>query len=110
MAEIKTIDMSNDKIEVKLSVNRDEYKILKHHMTDLAILPKGADCLKYQLTTGKLGNSNRIMLPKKMLENFNIRSLDKKVPTNIFIIEDDAYLLIKIKKSEFGIPKFVEDG
>jgi hypothetical protein len=109
MAEIKTIDMTNSKIDVKLSISRDEYKILKHHMTDLVILPCGSESLVHRLTTGKLGNSNRIMLPKKLLESFRIRSLDKKVPTNIFIIDDDAYLLIKIKKSEFGIPKFEEE-
>jgi hypothetical protein len=108
MAEIKTIDMTNSRIDVKLSINRDEYKILKHHMTDLVILPCGAESLSYRLTTGKLGNSNRIMLPKKVLESFRVRLVDKKVPANIFIIDDDAYLLIKIKRSEFGIPKFEE--
>ncbi len=109
MAEIKTIDMDNGKIEVKLSVNQDEYKILKHHMTDIIILPCGNESLIHRLTTGKLGNSNRIMLPKKLLELFNVKTIDKKVPTNIFIVDDDAYLLIKIKKSEFGIPKFKEE-
>ena len=109
MAEIKTIDMNNRKIEVKLSVNRDEYKILKHHMTDIVILPCGSESLTHRLTTGKLGNSNRIMLPKKIMESFSVKSLDKKVPANIFIIDDDAYLLIKIKKSEFGIPRFEEE-
>ena len=109
MAEIKTIDMNNSKIEVKLSVNQDEYKILKHHMTDIVILPCGSESLTHRLTTGKLGNSNRIMLPKKIMESFGVKSLDKKVPANIFIIDDDAYLLIKIKKSEFGIPRFEEE-
>jgi hypothetical protein len=109
MAEIKTIDMTNSRIDVKLSISRDEYKILKHHMTDLVILPCGRESLVHRLTTGKLGNSNRIMLPKKLMESFRIKALDKKVPTNIFIIDDDAYLLIKIKKSEFGIPKFEEE-
>ncbi len=109
MAEIKTIDMSNGAIEVKFSISQGEYKILKHHMTDLIILPKGSEALTCRLTTGKLGNSNRIMLPKKILGSFSINSLDRKVPANIFIIDDDAYLLVKIKKSEFGIPKFGEE-
>ncbi len=109
MAEIKTIDMNDNKIELKLIITEEEYKILKHHMTDLIIFPSGSDTLKYMLTTGKLGNSNRVMLPKKVLESFGIRTLEKKVPTNIFLVNDNAYLLIKIKKSEFGIPKFEED-
>ena len=109
MADIKSIDMDGGKIELKLSITAEEYKILKHSMTDLVVLPCGRESLKYLLTTGRLGNSNRIMLPKKMLEMFQISVLDKKVPTNIFIVDDNAYLLIKIKKSEFGIPKFEED-
>ncbi len=109
MAEIKSIDMENGKIEVKLSITPEEYKILKHHMTDLVVFPSHKDSMKHLLTTGRLGNSNRIMLPKKVLESYGIFSLDKKVPTNIFIVNDDAYLLIRIKKSEFGIPKFEED-
>jgi hypothetical protein len=109
MAEIKTIDMNNGTIEVKFSISRGEYKILKHHMTDLIILPKSNEALIYRLTTGKLGNSNRIMLPKKVLGSFSINTLERKVPANIFVIDDDAYLLVKIKKSEFGIPKFEEE-
>ena len=109
MAEIKNIDMRNGDIEISLSMNKDEYKALRHHMSDIIILPRGKDSLTHELTTGKLGNSNRIMIPKKMLESFKIKQMDKKVPSSIFIINGDAYLLVKIKKSEFGVPKFGED-
>jgi hypothetical protein len=105
MAEIKSIDV-NDKIEIKLTINRDEYKILKHHVTDLVVLPGGKESLTYTLTTGKLGNSNRIMLPKKVLSAFEVGGLDKRVPAKIFKIDGDSFLLIKIKRSELGIPKF----
>ena len=109
MAEIKNIDVYDGKIDIKLSITKDEYKILKHHTADLVILPcSGKDSLVQKLTTGKLGNSNRIMLPKKLLKSFDIKEMDKKVPSNIFIIDDDAFLLIKIKKSKVGIPKFKE--
>ena len=106
MAEIKNIDMRNGGIEISLSMSREEYRILKHHMTNLIILPSGKESLTYELTTGKLGNSNRIMVPKKMLDSFQIRQMNKKVPSNIFIMNDDAYLLVRIKKSELGIPNF----
>ncbi|MBU4246535.1 MAG: hypothetical protein ABIF85_01580 [Nanoarchaeota archaeon] len=109
MAEIKSMDMHDGKIEIKLSISNDEYRILKHHMSNLTIFPCEKDTLTYSLTTGKLGNSNRVMLPKKFLESFNIKELDKKVPSNIFVLNGDAYLLIKIKSSKAGIPTFKED-
>ena len=109
MAEIQNIDICDGKIDIKLSINKEEYRLLKHQMADLIILPCGKDSLVYSLTTGKLGNSNRIMLPKKVLNQFKIGILDKKVPSNIFVMDGDAYLLIKIKKSDMGIPKFSEE-
>lgn len=108
MAEIKCIDMHGGKMEIKLSISKDEYRLLKHNMSDLTILPCGKDALIYSLTTGKLGNSNRVMLPKKILESFEIHELDKHVPANIFILNGDALLLMKIKKSKLGIPDFKE--
>ncbi len=109
MAEMKGIDMHDGEVEIKLSINRSEYKILKHHMTDIILLPCGKDSLIHHLTTGKLGNSNRIMLPKKIMGQFGIEKMEKKAPSNIFILNGDAFLLIKIKKSELGIPKFKEE-
>ncbi len=109
MAEIKGINMHDGGIEIKLSINMAEYKILKDHVTDILLLPCGKDSLTYSLTTGKLGNSNRIMLPKKILGKFGIEMMEKKVPSNIFALDGDAFLLIKIKSSRLGIPKFEED-
>ncbi len=109
MAGIKGVDVHDGEIEIKLSVHSGEYKILKNHTTDLIVLPCGRKALTHRLTTGKLGNSNRIMMPKRILKEFGIGKIDKKVPANIFIIDGDAFLLIKLKKSELGIPKFEED-
>jgi hypothetical protein len=109
MAEIKSIDMNGSQIQLKIAVSLEEYSLLRYHTSDILVLPAGKDAMFNTLTTGKLGNSNRIMLPKKIMEAFSVSSLDKKVPMNIFNINDNAYLLIKIKKSEFGIPKFSEE-
>ena len=108
MAELKSIDMHDGGIEIRLSINKDEYKILKHHLTDLIIIPCGKEALARELTTGKLGNSNRMMIPKKMLESFKIKELDKKVPSNIFILDGNAFLLAKISRCKLGIPNFAE--
>lgn len=109
MAEVKSIDVHGDIIDVKLSISKEEYKILQHHTEGIVILPSGKGSLIQNLTTGKLGNSNRVMLPKKLLESFNIVELDKKVPSNIFKFNNDAFLLIKIQSSRIGIPRFKED-
>jgi len=108
MAEIRNIEMQSGGIEMKLSISAEEYRILEHHLTDLLVVPCGKDTLTHSLTTGKLGNSNRVMLPKKMLEYFKIDVLEKKVSSNIFVLNDSAFLLIKLKESDFGIPKFRE--
>ena len=108
MAEIKSIRMQDGKVEISLSISRDEYRILNHQTSDLIVFPCGKEELTYMLTTGKLGNSNRIMVPKKYLQSSHVKGLDKKVPSKIFIIDGDAYLLIKIKRSELGMPKFEE--
>lgn len=108
MAEIKGIDMHDGTIDIRLSVSREEYKILQHHTSDIVLLPAGGNSLAYSLTTGKLGNSNRVMLPKKFLEAFRIGELEKKVPSNIFTMNGDAFLLIKLKSSKLGIPVFRE--
>ena len=109
MADIRSIDLQNDRIDITLTINRSEYKLLKHNMTDILILPCGKDSMTHLLTTGKLGNSNRIMLPKKLLAEYKISSLDKKVPSSLFKLDDDAYLMIKIKKSGLGLPTFGEE-
>jgi len=109
MSEIKSIDVQEGKMDIKLSITQNEYKILQHHTEDILVLPSGRDSLVNSLTTGKLGNSNRIMVPKKLLELHNIRELDKKVPSGVFVVDGDAFLLIKIKKSGLGMPKFGEE-
>lgn len=109
MAEIKSIGMENGTIEIKLSIDKVEYGILKNHTDDLIVLPCGSEALVHKLTTGKLGNSNRIMLPKKVLRLSDIKLMDKKVASNIFNLKDGSYLLVKIRKSDLGIPKFEGD-
>lgn len=109
MAEIRNIDVRKNDIELKLSISREEYKIIQNNTRDLIVLPHNIETLKHSLTTGKLGNSNRIMMPKKILQLFKIKELDKKISSNIFALNGDYFLLSKIKKSCEGIPKFRDD-
>ncbi len=109
MAEIRNINVRKNDIELTLSISREEYKIIQNNTRDLIVLPYNTETLRYSLTTGKLGNSNRIMMPKKVLQLFKIKELDKKIPSTIFTLNSDCFLLSKIKKSTKGIPKFRDD-
>lgn len=109
MADIDSIDMKNDKILVNLKLTRDEYKLLKQSTKRLLLLPTEPHILNDLLTTGKLGNSNRIMLPNKILHKHNITALLKKVPAQVFDVHDEKFLLIKLQESMFGKPIFGEE-
>ena len=106
MASIDSMDMKNDKIIVKLELTKDEYRILDHFTKRLILLPSETSALSEPLTTGKLGNSNRIMLPNKILKRHNITSLIKKAPSHVFEMNDEKFLLIKIQESMIGRPVF----
>ena len=108
MAEIDSIDIKKDDIVVNLKVSKEEYRLIGNTTSNLLLVPTDLDFLNRPLTTGKLGNSNRVMLPKKILEKFEITELIKKVPARTFNINDEVFLLIKLKKSTFGIPEFKE--
>jgi len=108
MAEIHSIDVKKDDITVNLKISKPEYDLLGNSTTSLLLTPTNPDFLSSLLTTGKLGNSNRIMMPKKILEKFEIKDMDKKVHAKTFRLHDEIFLLIRLKKSSFGIPVFKE--
>ncbi len=104
MAEIKSIDIGNSDIDIHLSISHEEYQMLRQETKNILLLP--ARSLNKILTTGKLGNSNRIMVPKKILKPLKIDGLDKKIPAAIFNIEGKIFLLARITDTGKGIPHF----
>ncbi len=108
MADIKSIDMDGDNTYVTFKVSESEYQILKLSRKDLVILPTDDKILNERLTTGKLGNGNRIMMPNKLLERHEIEKLIKKVPAKIFHVNDSKYLLIKLEEHKKAVPVFEE--
>jgi hypothetical protein len=109
MANIDSMNIKNDRIVVKLEMSKNEYKMLRHSTKNLILLPTELSILSELLTTGKLGNSNRIMLPKKILYKNNVTKMLKKVPAQVFDLNDEKFLLIKIQESMIGKPVFGED-
>lgn len=103
MAEIVSIGIKRDKITVILNITKQEHVLLGNITRDLILLPTD---FKIHLTTGTLGNSNRIMLPNKILSKYNITDFLKRVPAEIFKLDGEAYLLIKLQEPKSEIPVF----
>ncbi len=106
MANIESMDIRDDKVLMRLELTREEYKALNQSTRSLLLLPTQADDLCEPLTTGKLGNSNRIMLPNKVLHKYNVTNVLKKAPSRVFDMGGEKFLLIKIQDSMVGRPVF----
>ena len=109
MAEIKSINMEPDGISLNLRISEGEYSILKTPRDNLLLLPCDSSTLEERLTTGRLGNGNRIMLPNKIMKKYHVKKLHKKVPARIFEINGGRFLLIKLEEDKPGVPVFKEE-
>jgi len=105
---IQTIDIKIDGILVTFKISEKEYESLKPKSREFLISPTDINALDETLTTGKLGNSNRIMLPNKILKKYEIKELLKKVSSKIFESNGNKFLVIKLEESKLGIPVFKE--
>ena len=108
MATIKSLEFG-DEILATFSISEKEYDLLKRSEENLVILPAGPGILDEVLTTGRLGNGNRIMLPTKILKAHNVNTLLKNVPAKIFELDENKFLLIMLEESKSGVPVFSKD-
>ena len=110
MADIRNISMDSGEILISLSISREEHELLKQSTENILLIPSGSEGFNHALTTGKLGNSNRIMMPKRVLDREGVASLEKKLPARVFRNDGSVYLLLELKRSSAGIPVFGGDG
>ncbi len=103
MAELLNIDFKMKKILVTLELSADEHQNIKHHR-EMLVAPTSS--FTDVLTTGTLGNSNRIMLPNKILKKNDIARLRKKVPCSVLKIKKGRYLVIELEGPSAEIPEF----
>ncbi|MCD6522572.1 MAG: hypothetical protein J7K68_02400 [Candidatus Diapherotrites archaeon] len=108
MALIKSIDMRPDGIFLEVKVSKSEYRYLALHNKHVVVLPMGKEMFNEELTVGKLGNSNRVMLPKRFLKKNDIKTLPKKAPATIVSIGNNKYLIVGLVSEQKGIPIFEE--
>jgi len=102
MASLTSINFKNNKILASLEVSKEEYNSFKGEK-DLLVFPVSS--LDLTLVTGTLGNSNRIMLPNKILKRNDIEILIKHVSSRIVKTKKGKYLIIQLEGPE-DIPKF----
>ena len=103
MALIRSVNIEDGEIILNLSITEEEYKLISGLKEVILVSEEFED----ELTTGRLGNSNRIMLPKKILKKHEVE-LKGKVPAKIFEVENKKFLLVKLEERKEGIPEFRE--
>lgn len=103
MAEILNIDFKMNKVLVTIEMTAEENQKIGRNR-DILILPVSP--FSDVLTTGTLGNSNRIMLPNKILKKNDVACLRKKVPCSILKIKGGKYLVIELEGPNTEIPYF----
>ena len=106
MANIESIDVESDRVVAKVVLSTEEYEALNSATSDILLAPVGDDSLTRQLTVGKIGNGNRMMLPNKVLRVEGIERLPRKAPARIFTLRGNKYLVACIKGDSAGIPFF----
>jgi hypothetical protein len=109
MANLDSVDIKKDGITLSLNISREEYEFLKQATSDIMVVPISPKFMNHLLTTGKLGNSNRLMLPKKILDKLDVKTMDKKVSGRIFRLNGSVYLLTRLYGKKNGIPNFGEE-
>jgi len=109
MAKLKGIELEDDHFLVSFHISKKEYELFRHGNKHFLLVPLNG--MYNQLTIGTLGNSYRLMLPKKFLKEHEIaeNELPKKADAGVFSIGGEKYLTVKIIPSAIEKPKFNGD-
>jgi hypothetical protein len=108
MGKIKNIKISDGEMTVVMTISEKEYNLLGAQIDGLALVPTDEVFLTRELVTGKIGNGNRIMVPNTFLKHNGISKLRKRVPSRLFVLNNEKYLFIKLEDSSL-VPEFEED-
>jgi len=100
MSGIDSIKFKEDGIYLTLRISKEEYEFLRQATSDLLVIPTDSKSLDKPLTTGKLGNSSRLMLPKKVLDGLEVGTIEKKVPGKVFMVGGSTYILARLHQNK----------
>ncbi len=108
MAQLKKVDIKGNSHYAEFKLSNEEFSSLQN-VKNVLIVPLHPKSFNEELTTGKLGTSFRIMLPKRTLERYNITELPKKALSKFFKIGKQNFLISCLNKSPLNIPRFMEE-
>jgi len=108
MAQLKNVTIKGNTHYAEFKLSGEEYSSLEE-VKNVLIIPLHPKTFKEELTTGRLGTSFRLMLPKRTLERYNITELPKKSLSKFFKIGEQNFLIACLNKSPLNIPKFMEE-
>ena len=108
MARILNVDLSMGRKLLQVELTDLEYELISPQTGNLLLLPTDAAHMPEKLSTGDLGNSNRIMVPHGLLRRYDVPPLREfgKVPGAIFKTSIGTYLLADLTSHRAGVPKF----
>lgn len=92
MSQVKSVEFEGDRMNITLTLTKDEYDRLETQHRNLIILPLNNGFFERKLTTGKMGKSNRIMLPEMFLKGHRITKLVRESPSKLFEIDGGKHL------------------
>ena len=104
MARMKNINFENNEITFTMSASKEEYLMVATSRDNLVVLPTDDKFFERELTVGKSGTSNRIMVPNGFLKQHKISKLMKLAPARSIEINNKKYLFIKVEGSS-SIPE-----
>lgn len=104
MAIIKSMEMEDTKVRVIFEMSKDELVALSNETQNICLL----SLTKFNelLTTGTIGNSNRIMFPNRLLKRYNIKELPKHVETTILSFNGKRIAVLKLQDTAAPVPRF----
>jgi len=108
MTRILNVDLSMGRKVVQLELSDAEYELIAPQTDNLLLLPTDLVHMPEKLSTGDLGNSNRIMVPHGLLRRYDVPPLRElgKVRGAIFKTAMGTYLLADLTSHRAGVPRF----
>ena len=106
MAKLRGIELDDGTYTVSFRVSKKEYEMFKRGDSHFLLVPLTG--FRDKLTIGTLGNSYRIMLPKKFLKENKIpeEDLPRKADAGVFSIGEERFLAVRIGESSMKSPVF----
>lgn len=107
MSLLRKIQLDKDDVFITLKLTKKEYEIIAPEVREFIVIPTNK--LDKTLTTGKIGNGNRIMIPNNLLKKHDMKVLKKHVQSRIIDLDDKKFLIIELEKKKLGVPVFGEE-